>query len=101
MNNKPQKKGICTKVYTITPRKPNSAIRKVAKVKLSNGFEITSYIPGEGHNLQEHSTVLIRGGKVKDLVGVRYHIIRGVIDTQGVENRMQSRSKYGTKKNNS
>jgi len=94
----PQKRGICSRVYTTTPRKPNSALRKVARVKLTNGFEVTSYIPGEGHNLQEHSAVLIRGGKVKDLAGVRYHTIRGALDTQGVQNRKQGRSKYGTKK---
>jgi len=87
------------RVYTVTPRKPNSAMRKVARIKLSNGSEITGYIPGEGHNLQEHSTVLVRGGKVKDLPGVRYHIVRGALDTQGVQDRKQSRSKYGTKKN--
>lgn len=94
----PQKRGVCTRVYTTTPKKPNSALRKVARVRLSNGFEVTSYIPGIGHNLQEHSVVLIRGGRVKDLPGVRYHIIRGVLDTQGVQNRNVSRSKYGTKK---
>ncbi len=94
----PFKKGICVKVFTITPKKPNSALRKVARVRLSNGMEVTSYIPGEGHNLQEHSVVLIRGGKVKDLPGVRYHVVRGVLDTGGVEGKTQSRSKYGTKK---
>ena len=94
----PQKRGVCTRVYTTTPKKPNSALRKVARVKLSNGFEVTSYIPGEGHNLQEHSVVLIRGGRVKDLPGVRYHILRGNLDTQGVANRKQRRSLYGTKK---
>ncbi len=94
----PFKKGICVKVFTVTPKKPNSALRKVARVRLSNGMEVTSYIPGEGHNLQEHSVVLIRGGKVKDLPGVRYHVIRGVLDTAGVEGKTQSRSKYGTKK---
>ena len=94
----PQRKGICTKVYTITPKKPNSAIRKVARVKLTSGFEITSYIPGEGHNLQEHSIVLVRGGRVKDLPGVRYKIIRGVMDASGVKNRKRGRSKYGTRK---
>jgi len=94
----PQKRGVCTRVYTTTPKKPNSALRKVARVRLTNGFEVTSYIPGEGHNLQEHSVVLIRGGRVKDLPGVRYHTIRGVLDTQGVANRRQRRSKYGTKR---
>lgn len=94
----PQRRGVCTRVYTTTPKKPNSALRKVARVRLSNGYEVTSYIPGVGHNLQEHSVVMIRGGKVKDLPGVRYHIIRGVLDTQGVQNRANSRSKYGTKK---
>ena len=94
----PQRRGVCTRVYTTTPKKPNSALRKVARVRLTNGFEVTSYIPGIGHNLQEHSVVLIRGGRVKDLPGVRYHIIRGTLDTQGVANRTQSRSKYGTKK---
>jgi small subunit ribosomal protein S12 len=94
----PQKRGVCTRVYTTTPKKPNSALRKVARVRLTNGFEVTSYIPGEGHNLQEHSVVLIRGGRVKDLPGVRYHIIRGVLDTQGVSNRRQRRSKYGAKR---
>ena len=94
----PQKRGVCTRVYTTTPKKPNSALRKVARVRLSNGIEVTAYIPGEGHNLQEHSIVLIRGGRVKDLPGVRYHIVRGSADTQGVANRKQSRSKYGAKK---
>jgi len=94
----PFKRGVCVKVFTQTPKKPNSALRKVARVKLSNGMEVSAYIPGEGHNLQEHSIVLIRGGRVKDLPGVRYHIVRGILDTQGVENRKQERSKYGTKK---
>lgn len=94
----PFKRGVCVKVFTQTPKKPNSALRKVARVKLSNGMEVTAYIPGEGHNLQEHSIVLIRGGRVKDLPGVRYHIVRGVLDTQGVQNRKQERSKYGAKK---
>lgn len=94
----PQRRGVCTRVYTTTPKKPNSALRKVAKVRLSNGYEVISYIPGIGHNLQEHSVVLIRGGRVKDLPGCRYHIVRGVLDTQGVQNRLRSRSKYGTKK---
>jgi len=94
----PYKRGICTKVFTVTPKKPNSALRKVARVKLSNGKEVTAYIPGEGHNLQEHSIVLIRGGRVRDLPGVRYHIIRGMLDTAGVEGRQQARSKYGAKK---
>ena len=94
----PQKRGVCTRVYTTTPKKPNSALRKVAKVRLTNGIEVIAYIPGEGHNLQEHSIVLIRGGRVKDLPGVRYHIVRGTLDTAGVENRLQSRSKYGTKR---
>lgn len=94
----PQKRGVCVRVYTTTPKKPNSALRKVARVRLTNGIEATSYIPGEGHNLQEHSVVLIRGGRVKDLPGVRYHIIRGSHDTQGVEKRRQGRSKYGAKK---
>ena len=94
----PQKRGVCTRVYTTTPKKPNSALRKVARVRLTNGFEVTSYIPGEGHNLQEHSVVLIRGGRVKDLPGVRYHIIRGTLDTQGVADRRQRRSKYGAKR---
>lgn len=95
----PQKRGVCTRVYTTTPKKPNSALRKVARVRLTNGFEVTSYIPGVGHNLQEHSVVLIRGGRVKDLPGVRYHIVRGSLDTAGVANRKKSRSKYGAKKN--
>ena len=94
----PQKRGVCTVVKTVTPKKPNSALRKVARVRLSNGYEVTSYIPGIGHNLQEHSVVLIRGGRVKDLPGVRYHIIRGTLDTAGVKDRMQARSKYGAKK---
>ena len=94
----PQKRGVCTVVKTVTPKKPNSALRKVARVRLSNGYEVTSYIPGIGHNLQEHSVVLIRGGRVKDLPGVRYHIIRGTLDTAGVKDRMQGRSKYGAKK---
>jgi small subunit ribosomal protein S12 len=97
----PQKRGVCTRVYTTTPKKPNSALRKVARVRLTNSIEVTCYIPGEGHNLQEHSIVLIRGGRVKDLPGVRYHIIRGALDTSGVEGRTQSRSKYGTKKKKS
>lgn len=94
----PQRRGVCTRVYTTTPKKPNSALRKVARVRLSNQIEVTAYIPGEGHNLQEHSIVLIRGGRVKDLPGVRYHIVRGTLDTQGVGKRMQGRSKYGAKK---
>ncbi len=94
----PQKRGVCTRVFTTTPKKPNSALRKVARVRLTNGKEVPSYIPGEGHNLQEHSVVLIRGGRVKDLPGVRYHIIRGVLDTQGVKDRRQRRSKYGAKR---
>ncbi len=94
----PQKRGVCPRVYTSTPKKPNSALRKVARVRLTNGVEVTAYIPGVGHNLQEHAIVLIRGGRVKDLPGVRYHIIRGTLDTMGVQNRKQSRSKYGTKK---
>ena len=94
----PQKRGVCTRVYATTPKKPNSALRKVARVRLTNGLEVTTYIPGEGHNLQEHSVVLIRGGRVKDLPGVRYHIIRGTLDTAGVNNRRQSRSKYGAKR---
>ena len=94
----PQKRGVCTQVRTMTPKKPNSALRKIARVRLSNGMEVTAYIPGEGHNLQEHSVVLIRGGRVKDLPGVRYHIIRGVLDSQGVADRKQARSKYGAKK---
>ena len=93
----PQRRGVCVRVYTTTPKKPNSALRKVARVRLTNGYEITSYIPGEGHNLQEHSVVLVRGGRVKDLPGVRYHIVRGSLDTTGVEKRKQSRSKYGAK----
>ena len=98
LKNCPQKRGVCTRVYTTTPKKPNSALRKVAKVRLTNGFEVISYIGGEGHNLQEHSVVLIRGGRVKDLPGVRYHIIRGSLDTQGVKDRKQARSKYGAKR---
>ena len=98
LEKSPQKRGVCTKVYTTTPKKPNSALRKVARVRLSNGHEVTCYIPGEGHTLQEHSVVLIRGGRVKDLPGVRYHILRGNLDTQGVAARKQQRSKYGTKK---
>ena len=98
LDRSPQKRGVCTKVYTTTPKKPNSALRKVARVRLSNGFEVTAYIPGEGHNLQEHSVVLIRGGRVKDLPGVRYHILRGNLDTQGVADRKKRRSLYGTKK---
>ncbi|MDZ7787628.1 MAG: 30S ribosomal protein S12 [Halofilum sp. (in: g-proteobacteria)] len=94
----PQKRGVCTRVYTTTPKKPNSALRKVARVRLTNGYEVTSYIGGEGHNLQEHSVVLIRGGRVKDLPGVRYHTVRGSLDAQGVKNRKQGRSKYGTKR---
>jgi small subunit ribosomal protein S12 len=94
----PQKRGVCTRVYTTTPKKPNSALRKVAKIRLTNGFEVIGYIPGEGHNLQEHSVVLIRGGRVKDLPGVRYHIIRGTLDTQGVSKRRQRRSHYGSKR---
>ena len=94
----PQKRGVCVRVYTSTPKKPNSALRKVARVRLTNGMEVTSYIPGEGHNLQEHSVVLIRGGRVKDLPGVRYHVVRGTLDTTGVANRKQGRSKYGTKR---
>ena len=94
----PQRRGVCTRVYTTTPKKPNSALRKVARVKLSNNFEVTAYIPGEGHNLQEHSIVLIEGGRVKDLPGVRYHVVRGVLDPAGVEERKTSRSRYGTKK---
>jgi len=94
----PQRRGVCIRVYTTTPKKPNSALRKVARVRLTNSQEVTSYIPGEGHNLQEHSVVLVRGGRVKDLPGVRYHIVRGTLDTVGVENRKKSRSKYGTKK---
>ena len=98
LKSSPQKKGVCTRVYTTPPKKPNSALRKVARVKLTNGFEVTSYIPGEGHNLQEHSVVMIRGGRVKDLPGVRYHILRGNADTEGVGDRKQRRSLYGTKK---
>jgi len=98
LNNCPQRRGVCTRVYTTTPKKPNSAIRKVARVKLTSGFEVTAYIPGIGHNLQEHSVVLIRGGRVKDLPGVRYHIIRGTLDSSGVKVRNQRRSKYGVKK---
>lgn len=98
LNSSPQKRGVCVRVYTTTPKKPNSALRKVARVRLTNGVEVTTYIPGEGHNLQEHSVVLIRGGRVKDLPGVRYHIIRGSLDTQGVEKRRQGRSKYGAKR---
>ena len=98
LQQSPQKRGVCTRVYTTTPKKPNSALRKVARVRLTNGYEVTSYIPGEGHNLQEHSVVLIRGGRVKDLPGVRYHIIRGTLDTQGVADRKQRRSKYGAKR---
>lgn len=94
----PQRRGVCTRVYTTTPKKPNSALRKVARVRLTNGFEVTAYIGGEGHNLQEHSVVLIRGGRVKDLPGVRYHIVRGALDTSGVAKRMQGRSKYGAKR---
>ena len=98
LQSSPQKRGVCTRVYTSTPKKPNSALRKVARVRLTNGVEVTTYIPGVGHNLQEHSIVLIRGGRVKDLPGVRYHVIRGTLDTVGVAKRMQGRSKYGTKK---
>lgn len=98
MEQCPQKRGVCTRVYTTTPKKPNSALRKVAKIRLTNGHEVIGYIPGEGHNLQEHSVVLIRGGRVKDLPGVRYHIVRGVLDTQGVADRKQRRSKYGAKR---
>ena len=94
----PQKRGVCLQVRTVTPKKPNSALRKVARIRLTNGIEVTGYIPGEGHNLQEHSIVLIRGGRVKDLPGVRYHVVRGALDTRGVENRRQSRSKYGAKR---
>ena len=96
--NSPQKRGVCTAVKTVTPKKPNSALRKVARVRLTNGIEVSAYIPGEGHNLQEHSVVLIRGGRVKDLPGVRYHIVRGTLDTAGIEKRRQARSKYGTKR---
>ena len=99
--NSPQKRGVCTRVGTMAPKKPNSALRKYARVRLSNGMEVTSYIPGEGHNLQEHSVVLIRGGRVKDLIGVRYHVIRGTMDTAGIDKRRQGRSKYGTKKTKS
>ena len=98
LKQSPQKRGVCTRVYTTTPKKPNSALRKVAKVRLTNQREVISYIPGEGHNLQEHSVVLIRGGRVRDLPGVRYHVLRGVLDTQGVKDRRQSRSKYGAKR---
>ncbi len=98
LSRSPQKRGVCTKVYTTTPKKPNSALRKVAKVRLTNGYEVIAYIGGEGHNLQEHSIVLVRGGRVKDLPGVRYHIVRGALDTAGVEGRMQRRSKYGAKR---
>ena len=98
LNKSPQKRGVCTRVYTTTPKKPNSALRKVARVRLSNGFEVNAYIPGEGHNLQEHSIVLIEGGRVKDLPGVKYHVIRGVLDPAGVEGRRSSRSRYGAKK---
>jgi small subunit ribosomal protein S12 len=98
LRKNPQKRGVCTRVYTTTPKKPNSALRKVARVRLTNGYEVTSYIPGEGHNLQEHSIVLIRGGRVKDLPGVRYHIIRGTLDAAGVSDRRQGRSKYGAKR---
>ena len=98
LKNSPQKRGVCTRVYTTTPKKPNSALRKVAKVRLTNGFEVIGYIGGEGHNLQEHSIVLVRGGRVRDLPGVRYHIVRGVLDSQGVQDRKQARSKYGAKK---
>jgi small subunit ribosomal protein S12 len=100
LENCPQKRGVCVRVYTTTPKKPNSALRKVARVRLTNGYEVTAYIPGEGHNLQEHSIVLVRGGRVKDLPGVRYHIVRGTLDTAGVEDRKQGRSLYGTKKPN-
>ncbi len=98
LQKNPQKRGVCRRVWTITPKKPNSALRKVARVRLTNGYEVTAYIPGVGHNLQEHSIVLIRGGRVKDLPGVRYHVVRGVLDTAGVENRRQSRSKYGARR---
>lgn len=98
LEGNPQKRGVCTRVYTTTPKKPNSALRKVARVRLTGGYEVTSYIPGEGHNLQEHSVVLIRGGRVKDLPGVRYHTIRGTLDTQGVKDRKKGRSKYGAKR---
>ncbi|MEB3702730.1 30S ribosomal protein S12 [Candidatus Bealeia paramacronuclearis] len=98
MQSNPQKRGVCTRVFTMTPKKPNSALRKVARIRLTNGYEVTGYIPGEGHNLQEHSVVLIRGGRVRDLPGVRYHIVRGALDTQGVKDRRQSRSHYGAKR---
>ena len=98
LKGSPQRRGVCTRVYTTTPKKPNSALRKVARVRLSSGIEVSAYIPGEGHNLQEHSVVLIRGGRVKDLPGVRYHTVRGALDTSGVQNRKQGRSKYGTKR---
>lgn len=98
LQGNPQRRGVCTRVYTTTPKKPNSALRKVARVRLTNGYEVTAYIPGEGHNLQEHSIVLIRGGRVKDLPGVRYHIVRGTLDASGVANRRQGRSKYGAKR---
>ena len=98
LKSNPQKRGVCTRVYTTTPKKPNSALRKVARVRLTNGFEVTAYIPGEGHNLQEHSIVLIRGGRVKDLPGVRYHVVRGTLDAVGVQGRKQGRSKYGAKR---
>ena len=98
LQSNPQRRGVCTRVYTTTPKKPNSALRKVARVRLTNGIEVTAYIPGEGHNLQEHSIVLVRGGRVKDLPGVRYHIVRGALDTSGVDGRGQRRSKYGTKR---
>ena len=98
LQGSPQRRGVCTRVYTTTPKKPNSALRKIARVKLVNGHEVTAYVPGEGHNLQEHSVVLVRGGRVKDLPGVRYHVVRGTLDTQGVGNRKQSRSKYGAKR---
>ena len=98
LKGSPQRRGVCTRVYTTTPKKPNSALRKVARVRLTSGIEVSAYIPGEGHNLQEHSVVLIRGGRVKDLPGVRYHVLRGVLDTQGVKDRKQSRSKYGAKR---
>ncbi len=98
LHGNPQRRGVCTRVYTTTPKKPNSALRKVAKVRLTNGIEVIAYIPGEGHNLQEHSIVLVRGGRVKDLPGVKYHIVRGALDASGVEDRKQSRSKYGTKR---
>lgn len=98
LKESPQKRGVCTRVYTTTPKKPNSALRKIARVRLTNGLEVTTYIPGIGHNLQEHSVVLVRGGRVKDLPGVRYHLVRGALDAAGVQNRSQSRSKYGTKR---